>query len=151
MKKLLKSPSVNAVCISLFSTFYWFLFGLQDGATDYEWLKYYDGGSPFWSLWSNLILDGVLMIIANILIGVTIFLVVLLLSRRRFYDEYHTEILIHCLAAAVVLTLIAIALFYLVVLSEPFWIAGKFNLFILIHWATVVLADLVYVLSCRWR
>ncbi|NLV17744.1 MAG: hypothetical protein GXY50_11165 [Syntrophomonadaceae bacterium] len=151
MKRLLKSPTVNAVCISLFSAFYWFLFALQAGTADYEWLKYYDGSSPFWALWSNLILDGLLMNIAYVLIGVTILVVVLLIIRRRPYDEYHAAILTNCLIVAIILTLIAIAIFYWIVLSEPFWIAGKFTLFIVIHWTTVVFANLTYVLLCRWR
>ena len=151
MKQFLKSPTVNAVCISLFSAFYWLLFGLQAGTTDYEWLKYYDGNASFWSSWSDLILDGFLMVIANILIGVTILVVVLLIVRRKPYDEYHTSILTNCLVVAAVLTLIAIAVFYWIVLSEPFWIGGKFTLFIVIHWTTVVFANLTYVLLCRWR
>jgi len=151
MKQLLKSPIFNAFCISLVSIFYWLLFNLQAGATDYEWLKYYDGGSPFWMLWSEIILDGWLMIIANVLIGVTILIVALLIIRRRPYDEYHAAILAHCLIVAIVLTLIAIAIFYWIALSEPYWIAGKFTLFIVIHWTTVVFANLTYVLLCRWR
>jgi len=150
MKQLLKSPAFNAVCISLFSVFYWILFKLQTGA-DYEWLKNYDGNSSFWSLWNNLILDGFLMIIANVLIGVTVLIVILLILRRRSYDEYHAQILTHCLIVAIVLTLIAIAIFYWIVLSEPVWIVGKFTLFIVIHWITVVFANLTYVLLCRWR
>ena len=151
MKRFLKSPAVNAISVSLFSAFYWVLFVLLDGATDYEWIKYYDGNSRFWAGWSGVILDGWLMIFANVLTGVTILVVVLLIIRRRSYDEYHTTILTHCLVVAIVLTMIAIAVFYLIIFCEPFWIAGKFTFFIVIHWSTVVFADLTYVLLCRWR
>ncbi len=52
---------------------------------------------------------------------------------------------------AVALTLIAIGIFYLMILSDPNGIVEKFTLFIVIHWAVVVLADLAYVLLCRWK
>ena len=74
----------------------------------------------------------------------------MLLIRRRPYDEYHTANLIQCLVAAAVLTLMAIAAFYLMILSDPNGIVEKFTLFIVINWATVVLADLAYVLVCKW-
>ena len=75
----------------------------------------------------------------------------MLLFRRRPYDEYHTFKLIQCLVIATILTLIAIAGFYLMILSDSNGIVEKFTLFIVIHWTTVVLADLVYVFVCRWR
>jgi len=150
MKKLIKSPVINAICICLFTAFYWILFRPQSGAVNSEWIEFYYGNSSLWSLWSRLIHNGLLEIIANILLGVTILIIILLVLRRRSYDEYHTEKLTHCLVIAIVLTLIAIAVFYLVMLSEPLWITGKFTLFIVVHWATVVFSNLVYVLLC-WR
>ena len=77
--------------------------------------------------------------------------VVLLILRRHPYDEYHTSLLLQCLAVAAVLTLIAIGIFYLLILFDPSGIVEKFTLFIAIHWATIVLCDLTYVLMCRWR
>ena len=52
---------------------------------------------------------------------------------------------------SIILTLIAIALFYVAVLMAPEAIIEKFTLFIMIHWVTVILADLVFVLICQWR
>jgi hypothetical protein len=83
------------------------------------------------------------------MIAVTILVVVLLVISRRPYDEYHTAILNNCLLVAVVLTLVAIAVFFVIVLNEPSGIVGKFTLFIAIHWTTVVFANLAYVLLCR--
>ena len=85
------------------------------------------------------------------MIAVTILIVVLLTIRRKPYDEYHTSILTHCLVVAAVLTLIAIAVFYMILLRDPCGIIEKFTFFIVIHWTTVVLADLAYVLLCRWK
>jgi len=50
-----------------------------------------------------------------------------------------------------VLTLVAIAIFYLLILNEPTGIVEKFTFFIVIHWSTVVISNLAYVLLCRWR
>jgi len=151
MKQILKSPAVNAVGLSVLTAFYTLVFMMHTGATDFEWLQYYEGEATFWKAWSSFIYYENHIVIAKIWVVLTIIIVVLLLTRRCPYDEYHTTILTYCLAAAAVLTLAAIAIFYLIILREPIYIAGKFTLFITIHWTTVVLADLVYVLMCRWR
>ena len=149
MRKLLKSPIVNAVCISLFTAFYWCMLGWKHmGAA---WLEPYDGGAAFWSLWSGFLSDGGLTILAHGMVGVTVLVVILLLLRRRPHDEYHTEMLANCLVVSIVIALLAIAGFYWLIRIEPLWIVGKFTLFIVVHWVTVVLANLVYVLLCRWR
>jgi len=153
MKRILKSPIVNAVGLGVLTAFYTFVFMLHTGNTDFKhkWLQYYEGESPFWKAWSSFVNNEHHIHVAIIWVVLTVLVVVLLLTRRRPYDEYHTTILTYCLAVAAVLTLAAIAVFYLIILSEPIYVAGKFTLFITVHWSTVVLADLVYVLLCRWR
>lgn len=148
MKRLLKSPAFNAGCISLFTAFYAIIFLSYNFGK--EWLNY-EGGSSFWNAWSGFLSAGHQAVISWVLIAVTIIIVFLLIIRRRPYDEYHTSILTYCLVAASVLTLAAIGIFFLVILIEPVWAAGKFTLFIIIHWITIVLANFVYVLLCRWR
>ena len=134
MKKLLKSPIFNAVCISLFTAFYAIVFMIYSG----------DAHSGF-------TIPASFIYIACALIAVTLIVVILLVTRRRAFDEYHTSILLYCLAAAIILTLLAIAIFFLVIVNVPVQIAEKFTIFIVIHWAMVVLSDLVYVLLCRWK
>ena len=151
MKRLLKSPTVNAVCISVFTAFYATVFFLTSKNIEFENSLYYEEPTSFWSGWSSFLVAGHQFYIACFLIAVTILVVVLLVIRRKPYDEYHTSILTHCLVVAVVLTLVAIAIFYLMILNAPTGIIEKFTLFIVIHWSTVVLANLTYVLLCRWR
>ncbi len=153
MKNILKNPRVNAVCISMFTAFYGLIFIVTSGHVEFERLIYYNkstGVHQFWTGWSNFLASGHHIYIAYTLIAITVLVVLMLLFRRRPYDEYHVASLIQCLAAAAVLTLIAIAGFYLMILSDSNGIVEKFTLFIAIHWATVVLADLVYVFICRW-
>ena len=151
MKKLLRSPAVNAVCISLFSAFYAVVFFVTLKNTGLENNLYDKETAPFWPAWSGFLAAGHQRCIAAALIAVTVLIVVLLVLRRQAYDEYHISILTHCLVVAAVLTLVAIAVFYLMILNESAGIIEKFTLFIVIHWATVVFANLTYVLLCRWR
>ena len=123
MKNMLKIPAVNAVSVSLFTAFY-------------AAVSFAVGQNQY---------------VAYVMIAMTILVVVLLLSQRRPYDEYHASMLSLCLIAALVLTMIAIAVFYLVILSEPDGFIDKLSFFISVHWAAVVLADLAYVLLCRRR
>ena len=151
MKRYLQSPAFNAVCIGLFSSFYAAVFLLTAGHTEFTSTLYQGGNGGFWPAWGRFLAAGHQRFLAWALVALTLLVIVLLLHRRRPYDEYHASILTHCLVVAVVLTMVAIAFFYLMVLSEPTGIVEKFTLFVAIHWATVVLANLVYVLLCRWR
>ena len=151
MKRILRSPVVNAVCISLFTAFYSLVFFMSSKSSGFENGLYRDEVAYFWSAWSSFLASGDHLYVACVLIAVTVLIVTLLIKRHRSYDEYHTSILTHCLVVASVLTMISIAIFYLLVLNDPTGITGKFTLFIVIHWTTVVFADLAYVLLCRWR
>ena len=127
------------------------IFIMTSGNTAFQNSLYYKNTASFWSAWSNFLAAGNQVYIAWVLIAVTILVVALLIARRRPYDEYHVSILTHCLVVAAVLTLAVIAIFYLLMLSDPAGIVEKFTLFIVIHWTTVVFANLTYVLLCRWR
>ncbi len=157
MNRILKHPAANGICISLFSAFYALIFIITSGHREFTRLLYYSpkpgisNANSFWVRWSGFLAAGRQAYIAYALIAVTILVVALLLSRRRAYDEYHTSLLVQCLIVALVLTLIAIAAFFLIILSDANGIVEKFTFFITIHWATVVLADLAYVFLCRWR
>lgn len=154
MKYLLKNPLTNALGLTTFSAFYGMIFILTSKNRDFGNILYYSQGNsrnPFWQGWGSFLASGHHAYLAYILMALSVIVVLMLLFRRRPYDEYHTEVLIQCLAVSTILTLAAIALFYIAILSDPNGIIEKFTLFIAIHWATVVLADLVYVFICRWR
>ncbi len=151
MKRILSRPATNAACIALFSAFYAVVFLVTSQSAQFQGLLYTGSLAPFWGAWSGFLAAGRHTLIAYAMIAATVLVVALLLSRRRPYDEYHTAILIQCLAVACVLVLAAIAVFFLMILSDPTAALEKFTLFIVVHWVTVVLADLVYVFICRWR
>ncbi len=154
MKQALKSPTFNAVCISLFTAFYAALFFITSEHREFGRILS-DGtlsgtNGDFWQGWANFLAAGHQVYIAAGLVIITLIVVALLLTRRRPYDEYHIAILTTCLIVAIILTIAAIAIFYLMILSKPSGVVEKFTLFIVIHWTTVVFADLTYVLLCRW-
>jgi len=155
MIRIFRHPAVNACCLSLFTALYAAVFFLaartiaEDGLACYA--GWQPGGSVLWRVWCAALAAGRHRYIAYGMIAVTAAVVVLLCLRRHAYDEYHTALLLQCLVIATVLTLAAIAVFYLLILSDPSGVIAKFTLFIAIHWVTVVLADLVYVLLCRWK
>lgn len=154
MNRLLRNPITNAVCISAFTAFYSLIFIITSGHVELRGLLYYNRephiASTFWEAWSGFLAAGYQQYIAYVLIAITLLVVVLLLLRRS-YDEYHVQILTQCFVIALALTMIAIALFFLLIISDSNGIVEKFTMFITIHWVTVVLADLSYILICRWR
>lgn len=155
MMRILRHPAINACCLSLFTAFYSTVFAMasrvirQEGTAAYGELQ--DTGASFWRGWCAFLAAGQHTAIVFAMVILTAAVVSLLILRPRPYDEYHTGLLTQCLAVSAVLTLAAIAVFFVLVLNDPSYIIVKFTLFISIHWITVVLADLVYVLLCRWR
>ncbi|HWR24384.1 MAG TPA: hypothetical protein VN366_12980 [Feifaniaceae bacterium] len=154
MMRIFRHPATNAICISILTAFYSLIFIFTAGHAEFRRMLYYAAESthsPFWGNWSAFLAAGHHRYIAWAMITVTLLIVILPITRRRLYDEYHTAILTQCLSVAIVLTMIAIALFYLAILSDANGIVEKFTFFAALHWVTMVLADLVYILLCRWR
>lgn len=155
MKRVLQSPIVNAVCISIFTAFYSAVFLLSCSNERFLSSLYYvksgEQTSLFWYQWSSFLARGNQRYIVLALAAITALTVFFLFARRRNYDEYHISILLTCLAVSIVLTLIANALLYLFILTQLDGIVEKFTLFVTIQWVSIVLADFVFVLICRWR
>lgn len=148
MKKLLRRPMTNAVCIGLFSLFYTILFFFMPFRIDLENVMH---AGLFWNAWSAFLSAGYQKYIATVLMILTILLIAGLVSRRELYDEYHISNLTGCLVVSLILTFIAIALLFYSVLWDPSRIIEKFTLFIVIHWVTVLLSDLVFIFIYRRR
>ncbi|MCL1913717.1 MAG: hypothetical protein FWG10_07560 [Eubacteriaceae bacterium] len=151
MKRNLKSTTFNALCISLLSAFYASIFILYINSLKVGWIGSYEGDSLFWTVWNNFLASGNHQPLAAFVAAMSVVVVALLLGRTKRHDEYHALILTYCLAVAAILTVIAIAVFYMVILCEPSWFIRKFTLFVLVHWITVVVSNLAYVLICQWR
>lgn len=155
MTRILRRPLVNAVCIGIFSMFYTVVFVVTATSASFSSILSYAGAeeasSAFWMGWSRFLAAGHHQYIAYVLLAATAVVVCLLFLRRKPYDEYHTAILLLSLVVALVLTLVAIAVFYLTMLADPTGMIEKFTLFITLHWATVVACDIAFVLLCGQR
>lgn len=145
MNRLLRHPAVNAVGLSVYSLFFGILFlgfpGRLQSQTGLD-------KTPVFALWDSFLRVGGERYIAYALLCLTVCVLLLLFLRHKPYDEYHTAILVKCLAIALVLTLAAIAVFFVIVLCDPAGVIGKFTFFVSLNWATVVVADLIYLLLC---
>jgi len=146
--RFLRHPATNAIGLAVFSAFYGVIFlgfspRLLTGTDENQ--------HPFWQAWDGFLLAQGHRWLAIILLALTVFAIAILLRHRSVYDEYHAAILLRCLATAVVLALAGIGLFFALVLIDPVGIVSKMALMVSVNWASVVLADLVYLLVCRRR
>jgi hypothetical protein len=155
MKRLLKYPAFNAICLSVFTAFYASLFFTVGSSVSFKSKLIYSNpvkaASPFWFDFSRFLSSGHSIYFVGALLLLTAAVVVLLVSRPKPYDEYHISILTQCLVVAIILTLVAIAILYIALLLAPEAMIEKFTLFIIIHWTTIVVSDMAYVLICRWK
>jgi len=146
MNRFFRHPATNAVGISALSLFYGILFlAFSNRIVSQTGLA----TQPFWKAWDVFLGFGGHRYTAVILLALTILIVAWLLVHHKPHDEYHTAKLIKCLAISVILTLAAIAVFFVVVLADPTQIISKFTLFVSVNWSTVIFADLIYLVLCK--
>ena len=148
MNRFFRHPATNAVGLALFSAFYGVIFL---GFSPRLLVGTGESQNPFWQAWDGFLLARGHQYLAIVLLILTALAIVILLRHRSVYDEYHTAILLRCLATAIVLALAAIGGFFALILLDPVGIVSKLMLMVSINWASVVLADLVYLLVCRGR
>ena len=58
MKRLLKSPAVNAVCISVFTAFYAAVFFATSKSVAFHNSVSYEGGAAFLTAWKDFLAAG---------------------------------------------------------------------------------------------
>lgn len=153
MIKLLRYPAVNGIFISLFSTFYSLIFFLTAGHIEFQRILYYTSNTqkikPFWGGWAAFLYAGNQQYIGVAILILTLLIIALLIKRRRPYDEYQVKILANCFMTAGLITICAVALLFFYILSEHVGTVEKITLFATIHWISVLIADLVFVLYCH--
>ena len=146
MTRILRHPATNIIGLSLFSAFYAAIFlGFSEKIT----AQAGNAEGWFWRSWESFLLAGGHKITAVALIALTFVVLALLLLKHKPYDEYHTAILLKCMALSEILTLLVIGLFFLALLLDPAAFLSKLTLFVTVNWSTVVLADLIYLLLCQ--
>ncbi len=156
MNRILKLPVTNAVCLCLFTSFYTvvFIFTAQSD----KWKLLLGSKSPEAAFlpsltrrWGDFLASGYHVYVALAMLAVTFFVAFLLIKKKKPYDEYHISILVNCLIVSLVLSLIAVAGIYVLILYDTTAIIEKMTFIIVINWVSVVFSDLIFVLCCKTR
>ena len=155
MIRLLRYPAVNGIFISLFSVFYSAIFIITAGHIEFQRILYYTIESqkyrPFWSDWAAFLYAGNQKYIGYAILIITLSIIVLLTKRRRPYDEYQVQILANCFMTAGLIIICAVAFLFSCILSEHAGAVEKLTLFAIIHWISVLIADLIFVVYCHGK
>lgn len=151
--KFLRYPFVNGVFISLFSSFYSFILIITSEHIEFQRILYYTkakaANSKNLSMWGEFLYNGNQKYIGMAMIALTVLIIALLVSRKSSYDEYHVEILSKCFLMAGFITICLVAILFFLILSEPAAIVEKITLFVILHWISMLLADLIFIIICR--
>lgn len=153
MIKLLRYPAVNGIFIGLFSTFYSLIFFVTAGHVEFQNILYYTSDTlkskSFWGDWAAFLHAGHQKYIGVLIIILTLLIIGLLIKQRRPYDEYQSKILANCFMTAGLITICSVAFLLIYILSEHVGTVEKIILFTVIHWMSVLIADLVFILYCH--
>jgi len=148
MNRFFRHPATNAAGLAVFSAFYGVIFLAFSPRMLVDTVE---SQHPFWRAWDAFLLAQGHRWLAVVLLALTVLALAILLRHRSVQDEYQTAILVGCLAVALVAALAFIGLFFALVLLDPVGIVSKLSLMASLNWASVVLADLGYLIVCRRR
>lgn len=153
MMKLLRYPIINGAFVSLFTFFYAFILIFTSNHIEFQNILYYTkakaANSNNLSLWGELLYNGNQKYIGMAMIALTVLIIILLVLRKNLYDEYHVEILSKCFLAVGLITICLVAILFFLILSEPIAIVEKITLFVILHWMSILVADLTFIITCR--
>ncbi|MDD4729733.1 MAG: hypothetical protein PHN55_13430 [Dysgonamonadaceae bacterium] len=151
--KCLRYPFVNGTFVSLFTSFYAFILIFTSKHIEFQNILYYTkakaANSNNLSIWGEFLYNGNQKYIGMAMIVLTVLIIILLVLRKNLYDEYHVEILSKCFLAAGFITICLVAIFFFLILSEPTAIVEKITLFVILHWMSMLVADLIFIITCR--
>ena len=146
--RFFRHPATNAAGLAVFSAFYGVIFLAFSPRMLIDTVE---SQRPFWRAWDAFLLAQGHRWLTVVLLALTALALVILLRHRSVQDEYQTALLLRCLAVAVVLELAGMGLFFALILLDPVGIVSKLALMVSLNWASVVLADLGYLIVCRRR
>jgi len=149
--RMIRNPKINAAIILVITSFYALVFIKTSGHVEFE--RMLDHGRTlnlvFWNMWSDFLLRGNLKYVGYIYIVLSAAVVILSVIRKQGYDEYQAGIIGRgfMIAGIVMVCLFPIAL--LLVLSDPGYCIEAIILLVVVHWTTVLIADVVYAIIYR--
>ena len=144
--KTLKSPKINALLISVVSTFYTFLFIFTSNHVEFMRLLSHSKtlNSDFWNSWSTFVQNGNMRYIGYVIIVLTIAIVFLTVLRKQDYDEYQVNILAKGFVTAGIITVFMLPIALLLVLSDSNYAIEVMLCLLTSQWLGVLVVDLIY-------
>lgn len=147
---LLRNPIVNALFISLISSFYSFLFIFTSNHIEFLSMLNHSKTlqSDFWNSWSNFISAGNMRYVGYFILVLTcIILVVMFFKHRKKYDEFQISILLKSILFAGILSILLMPIIILTLLSDPNYTIETIFLYATFQWVGLLVADLFYVIK----
>lgn len=148
--KLLKHSIVNATFIFSMSAIYSFLFIFT--SNHIEFLRLFSKAetlqSDFWNSWSNFIKLGNMEYIGYAIILLTVIILLFMgFKPIKKYDEYQLSILSKSLIISGILSILAVPVIMILLLSDPSYAIETIFLFAVVQWFCVLVTDLIYVIK----
>lgn len=144
---LLKYPIINIIFIGFMSAIYSFIFIFTAGHMEFIGILLHGEtlNSAFWNGWSNFLRTGNMRFIGHLIIGLTIAIIILILiKRRKKYDEYQVSILAKSLLVAGTLSILMIPFMMVLLLSDSNYAVEIIFLFASVQWVSVLVSYLFY-------
>ncbi len=147
--RILRKPKINAAIILGITVFYSLVFIFTSGHIEFNrMLNHADTLSfDFWNSWSDFLMQGNMKYIGYVYIVLAAAIVILSLIRKRDYDEYQTGILEKGFIVTGIVMVCLFPLALLLILSDPNYSIETIMLLVVVHWSTVLISDLAYVIK----
>ena len=147
--KIMRNPKVNAAIILIITAFYSPVFILTSGHIEFERMLNHAGtlNNAFWNAWSTFLMQGNLKYIGYAYLVLAVAVVILSLIRKQNYDEYQIGILEKGFIVSGIVMVCLFPAALLLVLSDPYYAIEALTLLVVMHWSTVLIADLAYVIK----
>lgn len=144
--KTLKNPKINALLISVVSTFYAFLFIFTSNHVEFTRMLSHSKtlNSAFWNGWSAFVQNGNMKYIGFVIIALTVAIIFLSVFRQQKYDEYQVNILAKGFITAGIITILMLPVALLFVLSDRNYTIETMFLLLTTQWIGVLVVDVIY-------
>ena len=147
--KIMRNPKVNAAIILIITTFYSLVFILSSGHIEFERMLNHAStlNNTFWNAWSAFLMQGNLKYIGYAYLVLAVAIVILSFIRKQNYDEYQISFLEKGLITSGIVMVCLSLMALVLVLSDPNYAIESLIFLVIVHWSTVLITDLAYVIK----
>lgn len=147
--KIMRNPKMNSAIILIITVFYSSVFILTSGDIEFGRMLNHAGtlNNAFWNAWSAFLTHGNLKYVGYAYLVLAAAIVILSLIRKQNYDEYQTGILEKGFIVSGIVMVYLFPAALLLILSDTNYAIEALTLLVVVHWSTVLIADLTYVVK----